>query len=257
MMTYQRKMTVSGTALRAGVAAAALAVAGCNMLDRMSQIGDEPKLTSVQNPTAQPNYQPVTMPMPAPVVAQRQPSSLWRPGARDFLKDQRASNVGDIVTVVINLNDQAKIANESTRGRSQKEDAAADSFLGYETKLSKFFPDAIDPTSLVKTTSDSAVDGKGSVTRSEQVTLRIAATVTQVLPNGNLVLAGRQETRVNFEARDIQVAGVIRPQDITSTNTISYDQIAEARISYGGRGQISDVQQPRYGEQIYDILFPF
>ncbi len=252
-----RKMTVSAIAFRAGVAAAALAVAGCNMLNRLSEIGDAPKLTSVQNPTAMPNYQPVTMPMPAPVVAQRQPSSLWRPGARDFLKDQRASNVGDIVTVVINVNEQAKIANETTRGRTTKEDAAADNLLGYETQLGKFFPDAVDPTSLVKASSDSAVDGKGSVTRSEQVTLRVAATITQVLPNGNLVVSGRQETRVNYEVRDVQVAGVIRPQDITSTNTISYDQIAEARISYGGRGQITDVQQPRYGEQIYDILFPF
>lgn len=252
-----QQMTITRLAFRTAVAATAIAAAGCNMLDRMSQVGDAPKLTAVQNPTAQPNYQPITMLMPAPVVAQRQPSSLWRPGARDFLKDQRASDVGDIVTVVINLNEQAKIANETTRGRSQSENAAVDNFLGYESKLNKFFPDAIDPTSLVKTTSDSAVDGKGSIARSEQVTLRVAATVTQVLPNGNLVVSGRQETRVNYEARDIEIAGVIRPQDITSTNTISYDQIAEARISYGGRGQITDVQQPRYGEQIYDILFPF
>jgi flagellar L-ring protein precursor FlgH len=197
------------------------------------------------------------MPMPAPIVADRQPSSLWRPGARDFLKDQRASNVGDIVTVVVNLNEQAKIDNETKRSRDNSESASLDHFLGYETKLSHVFPDAIDPTNLVDGKSKGSSDGAGSVDRKEQVTLRVATVVTQVLPNGNLVLSGRQEMRVNYEIRELAVGGVIRPQDISSTNTISYDQIAEARISYGGRGQITDVQQERFGQQVFDIIFPF
>jgi len=250
-------MTMASTAFRAGVLMAAFAAGGCNVLTRLSEVGDAPKLTTIQNPAAQPSYRPVTMPMPAPVMAKREPSSLWRPGARDFLKDQRASNVGDIVTVVINVDEKAKIDNETKRSRSSGEKASLDSFLGYETKLGKVLPDAVDPTSLVNSNSTSAVDGAGSVNRSEQVTMRIAAIVTQVLPNGNLVLEGRQEMRVNYEMRNLQVAGIIRPQDISSTNTIQYDQIAEARISYGGRGQITDVQQPRYGEQVFDILFPF
>ena len=81
--------------------------------------------------------------------------------------------------------------------------------------------------------------------------------ITEVLPNGNLAIFGRQEVQVNFERRDLVVAGVIRPEDITSGNTIAYEQIAEARVSYGGQGQITDFQQPRYGQQLYDIVFPF
>lgn len=244
-------------ALRAAAIAGALAAGGCNVLERMSQVGDEPKLTTIQNPTTVPNYQPVTMPMPAPIVLERQPSSLWRPGARAFLKDQRASNVGDVVTVVIDADDSAKLKNSSDRSRTASESAQASHVLGYEAKLGKFFPDSIDPSNLIDGSSDGSYDGKGNINRGEQVAMRIAATITQILPNGNLVLAGRQEMRVNYEVRDLQVAGVIRPSDITSLNTIRWDQIAEARIAYGGRGQVSDVQQPRYGQQIFDILFPF
>ena len=234
-----------------------LALGGCNTLDRLSDIGAAPKLTTIQNPTREPNYRPVTMPMPAPIVAERQPSSLWRAGARAFLKDQRASDVGDIVSVIIQIDDKATIDNTTKRSRKATEDDSASALLGYETKLKNVFPDAIDPSKLVSTDSATDNEGAGSVDRSEKITLKIAAVITQVLPNGNLVLQGRQETRVNYEVRDLQLAGIIRPEDITSTNTIRYDQIAEARISYGGRGQIMDVQQPRYGNQLMDILFPF
>ncbi len=250
-------MKFATLAWRGAALAAALAAGGCNMLERMSQVGDEPKLTSIQNPTTLPSYQPVTMPMPAPIIVERQPSSLWRPGARAFLKDQRASNVGDVVTVVIDMDDSAKIDNSTERSRTAGENAQASHMLGFESKLKNVFPDAIDPTNLVDATSDGSYDGAGTIDRGEQVTLRVAATITQILPNGNLVLSGRQEMRVNYEVRDLQVAGVIRPSDITSLNTIRWDQIAEARIAYGGRGHLSDVQQPRYGQQIYDILFPF
>jgi len=235
----------------------AASLAGCNALTRLSQIGEEPPLTKVENPAVLLENQPVSMPMPPPAVIDRQPNSLWRPGSRAFLKDQRASQVGDILTVVIAIDDGAQISNTTQRSRTNAENAAASSFLGYEGSLGAILPEAIDPTNLVDLDSNSSSQGAGSVNRDESIDLRVAALVTQVLPNGNLVIAGRQEVRVNYEVRELQVVGMIRPEDITSTNTISYDQIAEARIAYGGRGHITDVQQPRYGQQLFDVIWPF
>ncbi|MHA1599435.1 MAG: flagellar basal body L-ring protein FlgH, partial [Alphaproteobacteria bacterium] len=145
----------------------------------------------------------------------------------------------------------------TVRSRTNAENASASSLLGYEASLGALLPEAVDPTNLVDLDSTSNSQGEGSVDRDESIDLRVAALVTQILPNGNLVIAGRQEVRVNYEVRELQVVGMIRPADITSGNTISYDQIAEARIAYGGRGHISDVQQPRYGQQVFDVLWPF
>ena len=137
------------------------------------------------------------------------------------------------------------------------EDASLNAFLGYESSLSRLLPEAINPGNLLDIDSQTDSTGSGQIARDEDIELKIAAVISQVLPNGNLVIHGRQEFRVNFEARELQIAGIIRPEDISSTNTIVYEKIAEARISYGGRGQISDLQQPRYGQQVIDILFPF
>lgn len=253
--TLEMALKVTG---RAGmIAALGLALSACNMMNRLASVGEEPKLSTIDSPAPLAAPQAVSLPMPAPLPVERQPNSLWRPGSRAFLKDQRASNVGDILTVIIEISDNAAISNTTTRGRTNSEDSSASAFLGYETQLSRLLPDAVDPTNLVDLDSDSSSSGTGGVNRNESINLRIAALVTQVLPNGNLVLAGRQEVRVNYEKRELQVAGIIRPEDITSTNTIDYDQIAEARIAYGGQGQISDVQQPRYGQQVFDIIWPF
>ncbi len=251
------RMTKTRLTKAATIAVLALTLGACNALTRLSQVGQEPPLTAIQNPAVLHGNQPIAMPMPPPMVIDRRPNSLWRPGSRAFLKDQRASEVGDILTVVIEIEDDASISNSTRRSRNADEAASASSLLGYEAQLSNIFPSAIDPTSLIDLDSSSNTQGAGSVNRDESINLRIAALVTQVLPNGNLVIAGRQEVRVNFEVRELQVAGMIRPEDITSTNTIDYDQIAEARIAYGGRGQISDVQQARYGQQLYDIFWPF
>jgi flagellar L-ring protein precursor FlgH len=240
------------------LAVASISLGGCgNMLDRIADVGKEPSMTPIENPNAQPNYTPVTMPMPAPMTDIRQPNSLWRQGSRTFFADQRASKVGDILTVVIAIDDSAKLANATTQTRGGTNSASASSLLGYESKLNKIFPNAVDPTSLIDTDSSSDTSGDGTVNRSEAVDLRVAAVITQVLPNGNLVLKAVQQVRVNYELRELDVDGIVRPQDVTTDNEISYDQIAEARISYGGKGTISDVQQPRYGQQVYDILFPF
>lgn len=163
--------------------------------------------------------------------------------------------VGDIVTVNIDISDSAQLQNSTNRSRTSAEDADLTEFFGAD--LTGFFNDAIDPSSLASLGSTSTTQGTGSVNRTESISLTVAALVTSVLPNGNLVIAGRQEVRVNNEVRELLITGIARPQDIASDNTIAHTQIAEARISYGGRGHLSDVQRPRYGQEIYDILMPF
>ena len=238
-------------------ATAILLLGGCNALTRLSEVGEPPALTAIQDPRAAPDYQPVSLPQPAARPIERNPNSLWRTGARAFFKDQRASEVGDILTVEIALDDSAEINNTTSRERTANEDAQLPALLGYEASLNRFLPQAIDPTDLVEADSTSDFEGTGTIEREEEINVKVAAVITQVLPNGNLVIHGRQETRINFEARELQIAGVIRPEDITSGNTIAYEKVAEARLAYGGRGQITDFQQPRYGQQIFDIIFPF
>ncbi|MEO0384095.1 MAG: flagellar basal body L-ring protein FlgH [Pseudomonadota bacterium] len=239
------------------LALAGLALAGCSAADRVANIGEQPALSAIQNPTTQPGYRPVSMPMPEPMVATYSPNSLWRSGSRAFFNDQRASRVGDLVTVQVDITDSAQIANQTARTRSSAEQLGGGAFIG--TTLDRIIPSELGATAetIADFDSDSSSNGQGSVNRSESLTTTVAAVVTQVLPNGNMVIEGRQEVRVNFEVRELIVAGVVRPEDIDASNTIESSKIAEARIAYGGRGQITDVQQPRYGQQLFDILMPF
>jgi flagellar L-ring protein precursor FlgH len=241
----------------AALAALAAALPACTAIDRLSHVGEAPPLSAIENPTAQAGYRPVRMPMPQQIPAVYQPNSLWQSGARAFFKDQRASQIGDILTVVVKVDDEAKINNATNRGRSASDNFEAKAFAGMEqTLINQILPDGAN-TALVDLNSDSDSDGTGSIKRDEAITTNIAAVVTQVLPNGNLVIEGRQEMRVNFEVRELIVAGIVRPEDINANNTIDSSKIAESRIAYGGRGQITDVQQPRYGQQLLDILLPF
>uniref|UniRef100_Q07RE9 Flagellar L-ring protein n=1 Tax=Rhodopseudomonas palustris (strain BisA53) TaxID=316055 RepID=Q07RE9_RHOP5 len=228
---------------------------GCSSLDRLSQIGEKPALAAIENPTAQPGYKPVSMPMPKPEPASYNANSLWRNGSRAFFKDQRAHQVGDILTVTVNFTDKANIANQTQRSRTNKEDSGVTDFIGSKTIGTP--ATAILPGRILTTDSTASSDGKGSVQRQEALQTSVAAVVTQLLPNGNLVVEGKQEIRVNFEIRELIVAGIVRPEDIQSDNTIDSAKIAQARIAYGGRGQITDVQQPRYGQQVMDVLLPF
>ncbi|HVT50143.1 MAG TPA: flagellar basal body L-ring protein FlgH [Dongiaceae bacterium] len=240
------------------LAVASISLGGCgNMLEKISEVGKPPAFDPIQNPVAQASYQPVTMPMPAPMTDVRQPNSLWRQGSRTFFADQRASKIGDILTVVITIDDSAKLANKTVQSRDGSNNADLTALLGYQAGLHNIFGHNVNPADLVDTSSTTAQTGDGTIDRSEAVDLRVAAVITQVLPNGNMVLKGTQQVRINTELRELDVEGIIRPQDISTANEIPYDQIAEARIAYGGRGTISDVQQPRYGQQVYDILFPF
>jgi flagellar L-ring protein precursor FlgH len=227
---------------------------GCSAIDRLTKIGEKPKLAAIENPTAKPGYRPVQMPMPTPQPASYNPNSLWRTGSRAFFKDQRAQQIGDILTVSVKITDKAEIANETQRSRKNSENSQIDSFFG-KTKLPVLNKDL--PVNLLTADSNASSDGKGSVNRQEALQTNVAAVVTQVLPNGNLVIEGKQEVRVNYELRELVVAGIVRPEDIQSDNTIDSAKIAEARIAYGGRGQITDVQQPRYGQQVMDVILPF
>ncbi len=241
----------------AGLAASLSLLAACNTVDRLEQIGATPPLTPVMDPTQSPDYRPVNVPMPQQEQVAYQPNSLWREGSRTFFKDQRAARVGDVLTINIEIDDKAKVANTSARGRTNTENSGVPNLLGFETQIGGVLPDGADPSKLLSMNSDSNSRGTGSVDRSEKINLTIAAIVTQVLPNGNLVIQGRQEVRVNYEVRELLVGGIVRPDDIANDNTINHTQIAEARISYGGRGQITDVQQPRYGQQFLDVIWPF
>jgi flagellar L-ring protein precursor FlgH len=227
----------------------------CSSLDRLKAIGEQPPLSTMDNPTTKPGYKPVQMPMPIPQPATYNPNSLWRSGSRVFFKDQRAHQVGDILTVKVNINDTAQFANETQRSRTTTEDSAITNFIGANTIANP--AKAVLPGTLLQTNGDSSTDGKGTINRQESLTTSVAAVVTQMLPNGNLVIEGKQEIKVNFEIRELIVAGIVRPEDIEADNTIDLPKIAEARVAYGGRGQITDFQQPPYGQQLMDVILPF
>ena len=184
-------------------------------------------------------------------------SSLWRRDRKSLLGDRRALQQGDIMTVVIEIDDKAEISNTTSRSRDGSDSMSVPGLFGVPQRLAKKWPDGSSPESAVEISSNSQSKGDGSVRRKEKLTLRVAATILQVLPNGVLAIEGTQEVRVNFELRELLVNGYVRPEDISRQNEITYDKIASARISYGGRGQISDMQQPRYGRQVLEAVLPF
>jgi flagellar L-ring protein precursor FlgH len=235
-----------------GLAIAAL-LTGCGTLDRLSEVGRDPTMTPTADPTKDPKWRPLSMPMPAGQPAPNEANSLWRSGSRAFFKDQRAAQVGDIVTVLVRMNDAANMKNVTSTARTSSEAGGIPNFFGLEAIL----PPAINPSKLVSSSSANNNTGTGQIQRTEAVTLRLAGVVTQVLSNGNLVVAASQEFLVNSELRELRVTGVIRPQDIASDNTVLHDRMAEARIAYGGKGQLTDLQRARWGQQMLDILAPF
>lgn len=230
-------------------------LAGCAAVDRVKEIGSPPQLATLADASSPVNTAPPALPMPPPPPPSRAVNSLWASGSRSFFHDPRASRPGDIITVNITVADTAKLSNTTTRSRANSDDANLTNFFGLETPLAA--ATGADPANLVNMGSNTSNSGSGSVNRSESISLTLAAIVTQVLPNGNLVIGGHQQVRVNNELRDLQVAGIVRTEDITNANTIDLSQIAEARISYGGRGTVSDVQTPRYGSQLFDIVMPW
>lgn len=223
-------------------------------------IGGPPEMTTIgqSGPDTQPILSPeraaIAVPQPQAARYAYQQASLWNAGPETLLGDRRARNLGDLLTIVIEIDEKAEIRNSTDRTRSGSEGASVGTFFGLGNVLGGE-TDNLSPN--VELESDSRFRGNGSVRRNEKLTLRVAATVVEVLPNGQLVIQGDQEVRVNNELRELQVTGIVRPMDISRYNEVFYDRIAGARISYGGRGQITDAQQPRYGQQITDRLMPF
>jgi flagellar L-ring protein FlgH len=224
---------------------AALLLAGC--AGDLTEVGREPKMSAVGTglstdvrPTAAALFVPQ-----GPTHSQ----SLWNGSRTDLFSDQRAAKIGDVITVLIAINDKATFGNTSDRAQNSEIKGAINYTNQQGSTQSQWNPQ----TDL---TSSSTANGTGSIDRSEQIKLSVAAVVTDVLPNGNLIVSGSQEVRVNYELRILNVAGIIRPLDISRSNTISYDKIAEARISYGGRGRIMEVQQPGVGQQLWDRFKP-
>jgi len=254
-MSKSSSPTINRLAVKAGLLVLCGLSGGCSAIDRLSMIGEQPKLASIDDPSTKPGYKPVQMPMPTPQPATYNPNSLWRTGSRAFFKDQRAAQVGDLLTVTVNINDQANWANETQRSRTDAQASNITGFLG--SALLTGAAASVLPGPIFSDTGSLATDGKGTITRQEALQTNVAAVVMQVLPNGNLVVEGKQEIRVNYELRELIVAGIVRPEDIASDNTIDSSKIAEARIAMGGRGNITEIQQPRYGNQVMDVLLPF
>ena len=197
------------------------------------------------------------VPPPPPPPDTASTGSLWQAGPQSLFGDRRARRRGDILTVVVEIDDEGEISNSTTRSRSGSENLEIPAMLGLDSVASTVLPSGAGLDPAIATNSASATAGDGSIEREEDITFRLAATVEQVLPNGHLVIRGSQEVRINTELRELQVAGIVRPEDITRKNVITAEKIADARIVYGGRGQISDLQQPRYGQQIVDLVSPF
>jgi len=239
------------------VAQDALAAPGV-AYDAARRAAGPPQLQPVSNPAALTGGQQQTMPLPAYASYEpAAPSSLWRAGSRSFFNDQRASRIGDIITVNIEIDDRAELSNSSNRSRSSQTSAGVSNFFGLENQVGALFGNGFDPENMIGAQADSSQNGTGAINREEKIELTVAAVIVDRLPNGNLVIAGRQEVRINAELRELTVSGIIRPEDVTANNTVNQTQIAEARISYGGRGQVSAVQRPNWGQRIGDAITPW
>lgn len=232
----------------------AILAAGCTDL---SQVGRQPDFTPVAN--TQEAAAMLTPPLPKRIEKSNPAdgASLWTASRQSLLGDRRAIERGDILTVVIEIDDSAEFSNQSSRGRTGTETAGISSLFGIPQRVNPTLPEGASMGELISTNGTSSSSGNGSVSRNEKLELMVAATIVDVLPNGVLHIQGSQEVRVNFEIRELLVEGYVRPEDISRQNEITYEKIASARISYGGRGQITQMQQPRYGQQIADIVLPF
>ncbi|MEO9651239.1 MAG: flagellar basal body L-ring protein FlgH [Roseobacter sp.] len=232
----------------------AAAISGCARLDH---IGKPPSFTPATETTEHNAMLSPGLPLREEGATPTEAASLWSGARQSLLGDRRAVQQGDILTVVIEIDEEAEISNATDRSRSGSESLGVPQLFGLPQRINRSLPDGASLGDAVSINSASSSSGDGSVKRNEKLTLRVAATIVDVLPNGVLSISGSQELRVNFEMRELLVSGYVRPEDISRQNEITYDKIATARVSYGGRGQITDVQQPRIGQQVLDVILPY
>lgn len=233
---------------------ALIALSGCTDL---STIGREPRFSGLQNGEQFGAMYAPPFPVSAEVSGPTRDASLWRASRGSLLGDRRAARRGDILTVVIEIDDSAEISNATDRSRSGQSAMGMPQLFGFPQNMDKKLAQGATMANAVQASGSASYSGDGSVARQEKLALRVAATVVEELPHGVLRIEGQQEVRVNFELRELIVTGYVRAGDVSRLNEITYDKIAGARISYGGRGQITDVQQPRWGQQLTDSLLPF
>lgn len=229
-------------------------------IDRLKRVGKAPDLASVEIPKTQGDAEDPEEAAIRTEARKKRTNSLWQPGSTSFFRDSRSWQVGDIVRVKVGISDSAQLNNSTNQSRTGNDGLTVSSLFGKQRALSQVLssnPTNSNNPNLINANNSRSHVGTGGINRKEAINTVIAAVVSQILSNGNLVINGKQEIRVNHELREVKVSGIIRPRDIASDNSVTSDQIAEARISYGGRGVMSDVQDPRVGSQIVDILSPF
>jgi len=242
-----------------GAVSLAALLSACSIVDRVGEVGSPPAIAPIENVANPPSIKSIVYPIQIEPEVRPTANSLWRPGSKTFLKDQRAARVGDVLTADVSVADSAEIANETSRARSSSDALDLGAMFGYAKSIRSLLPGspAFDPSKALSSSGAGQFKGSGAATRKETVRFKIAVVVVDQLRNGNFVISGKQELRINNELREIQVAGIVRPQDIDPDNVISSEKMAEARITYGGRGVLSDYQQPPFGAQILEIIRPF
>lgn len=239
-----------------------LLLSGCRWSEQLSSIGEPPPITHIQDPTRNPGFVPVSMPLPPAKDTQRFSNSLWEPGSRAFFKDQRASRVGDIVTAIVDISQNQAMQMSPNISRETKGSLTVNSLLGVENLGKRWFhngagtPPENNPTWMDYNNKPS-LSAQAQYNVQDNLKFKVACYVVQMLPNGNMVVQGRQEIRLINELREITIMGIVRREDISSSNTVHSNKIAEMRISYGGRGELSDMQSFPIGQQIVNKISPF
>lgn len=236
-------------------------LSGC-VMERLADVGTGPKISQIQNPTMLEGYTPISMPMPTATSEERHVNSLWQTGSKAFFKDQRAVKIGDIVTVVVALKHKESTSFTPSIDKKSSMNSTVGNLLGLQHPIENLFPkkfkkDEEESKSWLQTSSNPKHSGSGKYDLEDKLDFSVAATVLQILPNGNMVVQGRTEIKLVNEVREIELKGIIRRSDIKSDNSIGHDKVAELRIVYGGRGDITDVGNRPWGTQILDEVMPF